>query len=54
MQLLFFGLHQKSIYALDQKPVTKNPGATFVEVYVTTLAIPSCFVVDLAIPISPF
>ena len=27
--LFFFGLHQKSSYALDQKPVTKNSGATY-------------------------
>jgi len=26
---LIFGLHLKSSYAFDQKPVTKNPGAAF-------------------------
>jgi len=25
----FFGLHLKSSYAFDQKPVTKNPGAAY-------------------------
>ena len=35
----FLGLHQKSSYALDQKPVTKYPGAAYVCVQFVLLLI---------------